>query len=167
MFSRQFPCPIKRTNSRGHTIIIEGPKLFCQKSSFHCPKKKNTSFKACKKWNSCFLRLFKLAKNEIHLFWSFWLLSFQKMKFIFWGFLRLRKWNSCLFRFSKLPLKKWYQKALNHLPNVPTHLPKLSNICQKFCPFWSPNFHMQQKKTKKSNRTTYLASNPRGHFNLV
>ena len=38
MFSRQFP--IKRTNSRVHTTIIEGPNLFCQKSSFHSPKKR-------------------------------------------------------------------------------------------------------------------------------
>eukprot|EP00493_Phyllostaurus_siculus_P011132 UN11289 len=28
-FSRQFP--IKRTNCRGHTTIIEGPNLFCHK----------------------------------------------------------------------------------------------------------------------------------------
>ena len=30
-----------------------------------------------KKWNACFFRFFKLAKNEIHVFWSF--LSFQKL----------------------------------------------------------------------------------------
>ena len=41
MFSRQFP--IKRTDSRAHTTIIEGPNLFCQKSSFHSPQK-NASF---------------------------------------------------------------------------------------------------------------------------
>ena len=41
MFSRQFS--IKRTNSRGHTTIIEAPNLFCQKSSSHVPKK-NASF---------------------------------------------------------------------------------------------------------------------------
>ena len=40
-FFRQFP--IKRTNSRGHTAIIEGPNLFYQKNSFHSPNKK-TSF---------------------------------------------------------------------------------------------------------------------------
>ena len=28
-------------------------------------------FKLAKKWNSCFLRLFKLAKNEINAFWGF------------------------------------------------------------------------------------------------
>ena len=33
--------------------------------------------KSCKKWNSCFLGFFKLAKNEIHVFWGF--LSLQKM----------------------------------------------------------------------------------------
>ena len=38
MFSRQFH--IKRTNSRGHTTSIEGPNLFCQKSSSHVPKKR-------------------------------------------------------------------------------------------------------------------------------
>ena len=37
MFSRQFP--IKRTNSRGHMTIIEGPNLFGPKSSSHVPKK--------------------------------------------------------------------------------------------------------------------------------
>ena len=46
MFSRQFP--IKRTNSRDHTTIIEGPNLFGPKSSFHSLKKtpplKSTSF---------------------------------------------------------------------------------------------------------------------------
>ena len=42
MFSKQFP--IKRTNSHGHTTITAGANLFCQKSSFHFPKKK-TSFK--------------------------------------------------------------------------------------------------------------------------
>ena len=42
MFSRKFP--IKRTNSRTHTTIIEGPNLFGPKSSFHFPKK-TTSFK--------------------------------------------------------------------------------------------------------------------------
>ena len=42
IFSRQFP--IKRTNSRGHTTIIEGPNLFGPKSSFHVLKK-NASFK--------------------------------------------------------------------------------------------------------------------------
>ena len=46
MFSRQFP--IKRTNSHGHTTIIERPNLFCQKSSSHSPKKK-TSFKNAQK----------------------------------------------------------------------------------------------------------------------
>ena len=54
MFSRQFP--IKRTNSRGHTTIIEGPNLFCQKSSFQPPQK---------------MASFKLAKNKIHVFWCF------------------------------------------------------------------------------------------------
>ena len=34
-----------------------------------------------KKWNSCFLRFFKFAKNEIHVFWGF--LSLQKVKFMF------------------------------------------------------------------------------------
>ena len=38
MFSRQFP--IKRTNSRDHTTIIEGPNLFGPKSSSHVPKKR-------------------------------------------------------------------------------------------------------------------------------
>ena len=38
-------------------------------------------FKACKKWNSCFLRFFTLAKNEIHVFWGFW--NLQKMKSMF------------------------------------------------------------------------------------
>ena len=28
---------IKRTNPRGHTTIIEGPNLFCQKRSFNSP----------------------------------------------------------------------------------------------------------------------------------
>ena len=39
---------------------------------------------ACKKWNSCFLRFFKLAKTEIHVFWGF--LSLQKLKFMFFEF---------------------------------------------------------------------------------
>ena len=43
MFSKQFP--IKRTNSHGRTTITTGSNLFCQKSSFHFPKKK-TSFKS-------------------------------------------------------------------------------------------------------------------------
>ena len=42
ILSRQFP--IKRTNSRGHTTIIEGPNLFGPKSSFQ-PPKKMASFK--------------------------------------------------------------------------------------------------------------------------
>ena len=37
MFSRQLS--IKRTNSNGHTTIIEGPNLFGPKSSFHSPNK--------------------------------------------------------------------------------------------------------------------------------
>ena len=44
IFSRQFP--IKRTNSRGHTTIIEGLNLFGPKSSFHVLKK-NASFNEC------------------------------------------------------------------------------------------------------------------------
>ena len=54
MFSRQFP--IKRTNSRGHTTIIEGPNLFGPKSSFQ-PPKKMASFKGgvfFGKWNELF-----------------------------------------------------------------------------------------------------------------
>ena len=52
MFSRQFS--IKCTDSRGHTTIIEGPNLFCQKSSSHSPKKK-TSFKSFTYYNwNCF-----------------------------------------------------------------------------------------------------------------
>ena len=41
-------------------------------------------FKIAKKRNSCF---FKLAKNEIH---------------VFWGFSACIKWNSCFFKFLKL-----------------------------------------------------------------
>ena len=50
------------------------------------------------KWNSCFLRFFKLAKNEIHVFWGF--LSLQKMKFMFFQVFKVcKKWNSCFLRF--------------------------------------------------------------------
>ena len=56
---------------------------------------------ACKKWNSYFLRFFKLAKNEIHVFWGF--LNLQKMKFMFFEVFKLaKKWNSCFLRFFKL-----------------------------------------------------------------
>ena len=41
-------------------------------------------FSACKKWNSCFWRFFKLTKNEMHVFWGF--LKLAKMKFMFFDF---------------------------------------------------------------------------------
>ena len=81
-------------------------KMFClQKMKFMFFE----GFVACKKWNSCFLRIFKLAKNEIHVFWGF--LSLQKLKFmffevfklakneihVFWGFLSLQKMKFMFF----------------------------------------------------------------------
>ena len=69
MFSRQFP--IKRTNSRGHTTIIEGPNLFCQKSSFHSPQKK-TSFKFFHTPKNKFFQKHSKSSRQSHFF--------QKMK---------------------------------------------------------------------------------------
>ena len=60
MFSRQFS--IKRTNSRGHTTIIEGHNLFGPKSSFHPPKKTPPLNRNERKCN--FLLKFRKA-NEI------------------------------------------------------------------------------------------------------
>ena len=42
-----------------------------------------------KKWNSCFLRFFKLAKNTIHAFWD--VLSLQKIKFMFFELSKFAK----------------------------------------------------------------------------
>ena len=78
MFSRQFS--IKRTSSRGHTTIIEGPNQFCQKSSFHLPKKTPPLKKAF--WMSATIGelywewftyfVWKLSKDD-RLFFPFWL----------------------------------------------------------------------------------------------
>ena len=50
MFSRRFP--MKRTNFRGHTTIIEGPNLFGPKSSFHVLKKIDIQMKFFAKYNN-------------------------------------------------------------------------------------------------------------------
>ena len=47
-FLRACEVQLESSNSRGHTTIIEGPNLFCQKSSFQ-PPKKMASFKNLKK----------------------------------------------------------------------------------------------------------------------
>ena len=66
MFSKQFP--IKRTNSHGHTTITAGSNLFCQKSSFHFPKK-TTSFKegrsrAIGRLRACFVAHHRLLGHQ-------------------------------------------------------------------------------------------------------
>ena len=125
MFSRQFP--IKRTNSRGHTTIIEGPNLFCQKSSFHCLKK-DTSFKLAK-IKSMLFEIFQLAKNQIHDFWDFlslqrirfMFLSLQKVKFIFWRFLSLQKIQSMfleLFQLQNIKFMFFELKNSKHTNSV-------------------------------------------------
>ena len=104
-FSRQFP--IKRINSRVHTTIIEGPNLFCQKSSFHSPNKK-TSFKNAnlvnvskhQKVQSCF-SFFALKK-------SFWrIIALQKsfcQKWLSRKKVRLKQWKKVSVAFCK---KDW------------------------------------------------------------
>ena len=76
-------------------------------------------FLACKTWNSNFLRFFKLAKKWNSCFLSF--LTSQKIKFmffecfklakneihVFWGFLACKKWNSSFFSVFSLQKTKF------------------------------------------------------------
>ena len=43
----------------------------------------------CKKWKPCFLRFFKFAKNESHVFWPFLLVKDENN--VFWDFATLQK----------------------------------------------------------------------------
>ena len=62
-------------------------------------------FEACKKWNSCFLRFFKLAKMKV-MFSEVFKLAKNEIH-VFWGFLACKKWNSCFFSVFSLQKTKF------------------------------------------------------------
>ena len=71
------------------------------------------------------------------------------------------------FIFSKLPLRKWHQKALNFTPNSSNIFPKLSYPSAKSFASSDHKAYKNQKSSKKIQQGSYLQKKPTSHFNLV
>ena len=97
MFCRQFP--IKRTNFRSHTTIIEGPNLFGPKSSFHVLKK-TLPLKNGKTTDFHFLKTLKSWKKQ-RIFYKLWIAERKGISF----FLQTLKYGKT--RIFLLTLNSW------------------------------------------------------------